>query len=143
MTVSSRFHQKGAVRGSARLWRAFIASMHGLGSAFKDEEAFRLEVIAALVLIPAALFLPFSLLEKLALVGVVFLVLITELLNSGIEATVDLASSEYHLLAKKAKDMASAAVFLSLILAGAVWFFIIASHLDLIGACLPFVGSEP
>ena len=143
MTTPSRFHRKGAVRGSARLWRAFLASMQGLRSAFEDEEAFRLEVVAALILIPLALILPFSTLEKLALVGVIFFVLVTELLNSGIEATVDLASAEYHPLAKKAKDIASAAVFLSLVLAGAVWITLIVFNLDLIRACLPMAGSEP
>jgi len=136
MKDPSNFHRKGAVRGVARLWRALIASLHGLRSAFQNEEAFRLEVAAAVLLIPVALLLSFSPLEKVALIGVVFGVLITELLNSGIEATVDLVSEDYHPLAKKAKDIASAAVFLSLVFAVAVWSVLIVLHFDLIDACL-------
>lgn len=111
--------------GIKRVWNALYYSMAGLGAAFRHEAAFRQEVFLACIMIPVALFLPVSTVGKALMIGSVFLVLITELLNSGIEATVDRASPEIHPLAKRAKDIGSAAVFMSLINLGVVWLLVI------------------
>ena len=112
---------KGA-RGVRRLINATRFTLRGLEAAFRHEEAFRLEVLFALVLIPSAFFVPAGWAVKALMIGSVLLVLIVELLNSALEATVDRISLEEHPLAQRAKDMGSAAVFLSLVNAGAVWF---------------------
>ena len=111
--------------GLKRLWNAFHYSLAGFSAAFKNEDAFRQEVILAVILIPTALFLHVDGLRKAALIGSVFLVLIVELLNSGIEATVDRISLENHHLAKRAKDIGSSAVFLSLVNVIFTWLLII------------------
>lgn len=113
-------HLKGK-RGLTRLINAARYSVDGLRIAWKAEDAFRQEVLAAVVLIPIALLLPVALVEKLFLVAVVALVLIVELLNSGIEAAIDRDSLEINPLGKTAKDLGSAAVMLSLVLAGGTW----------------------
>ncbi|MFA5257957.1 MAG: diacylglycerol kinase [Opitutales bacterium] len=95
--------------------------MDGLGSAFRHEAAFRQELALAVVLIPAAFFVPVDWMMRAMLIGSVMLVLIVELLNSAVEAAVDYISVEEHHLAKRAKDMGSAAVLLSLCTSGAVW----------------------
>jgi diacylglycerol kinase (ATP) len=107
--------------GLARVWRAFFYSHDGLIAAYKNEAAFRQEVWLALVLIPLSFFLPVSTLGKALMIASVLLVLIVELLNSAIEAVVDLASPGQHELAKRAKDMGSAAVLISLVNVGCVW----------------------
>jgi diacylglycerol kinase (ATP) len=107
--------------GLARISKAAIYSFYGFRAALKHEHAFRQELILVAVLTPVALLLPVSALSKLALIAVLLLVLIVELLNSAIEAVVDKASPEIHPLAGRAKDMGSAAVFLSLLLAAATW----------------------
>jgi diacylglycerol kinase (ATP) len=107
--------------GLARVWRAFFYSRDGLIAAYKNEAAFRQEVWLALVLIPLSFFLPVSTLGKALMIASVLLVLIVELLNSAIEAIVDLASPGQHKLAKHAKDMGSAAVLISLVNVGCVW----------------------
>lgn len=109
---------KGAI---SHFFHAFRWSMKGLGAALRTETAFRQEVVAAMILWPASAFLPVTVERKLLLAAVVALVLIVELLNSSIEAVVDMVSPGYHELAGKAKDCGSAAVFLTLVLAGAVW----------------------
>lgn len=96
-------------------------SLKGIVGALKTEVAFRQEVVGAVILIPVAIFLPLTVGYRLLLVGSILLVLIVELINSAIEAVVDLVSPDYHELAGKAKDCGSAAVFLSLISAGIVW----------------------
>lgn len=96
-------------------------SVDGLRIAWQAEDAFRQEVLAAAVLVPIALFLPVALVEKLMLIAVIGLVLIVELLNSGIEAAVDRDSLEINPLGKTAKDLGSAAVMLALVLAGGTW----------------------
>ena len=107
--------------GLTRLGNALIYSMHGLRSAFTHEEAFRQELLLALVLIPLALVLEASGPAKALMVGSLLLVLIVELLNSAIEATVDRISLESNPLAKRAKDIGSAAVLLSLVNVAVVW----------------------
>lgn len=107
--------------GLVRLQRAFFYSIDGLVAAFRNEDAFRQEVVLALVLIPVALLSPVSGIAKALLMGSVLLVLIVELLNSAIEAVTDRISIEDHALAKQAKDMGSAAVLGSLVLLAAVW----------------------
>jgi diacylglycerol kinase (ATP) len=109
----------------ARVWNAFRYSLAGLGAAFVHEDAFRQEVLLALVLIPVALALPTSGLAKALMVASVLLVLIVELLNSAVEAAVDRISLESHRLAKRAKDIGSAAVFLSLLNVIAVWALVL------------------
>ena len=100
-------------------------SMEGLRAAYRHEDAFRQEVLLAIVLMPLALFLPASGLGKALMIASVFLVLIVELLNSAIEATVDRVSLEHHQLAKRAKDIGSAAVMMSLANVVAVWVLVL------------------
>ena len=95
--------------------------MEGFKAAFHNEDAFRQEVLLAAILIPLALFLPATGLGKALMVTSVLLVLVVELLNSAIEATVDRISFENHQLAKRAKDIGSAAVFVSLWNVVVVW----------------------
>jgi len=114
----SPFKGKTGVR---RLLYALGYSLHGLESAVRHEEAFRQEMLLAVVLIPIALLLDVGGPAKALMVASVLLVLIVELLNSGIEAAVDRISLDQHQLAKRAKDLGSAAVFLSLVNAAAVW----------------------
>lgn len=106
--------------GLDRLWHAARYSMDGLRAGW-GQTAFRQEVLAALVLLPAALWLGQSWLEVTLLGGSVVLVLVVELLNSGIEAAIDRISPEWHLLSKQAKDMGSAAVLLSVLLCAGIW----------------------
>lgn len=107
--------------GLTRIWNAFNYSLEGLRAAYSHEDAFRQEVLLALVLIPVALFSPTSGVEKALLIGSVLLVLVVELVNSAVEATVDRISLEHHLLAKRAKDIGSASVLLTLINLAVVW----------------------
>lgn len=111
--------------GLRRLWNAFHYSLAGFSAAFKNEDAFRQESLLALVLIPTALFLPVAPTSKAMMIASVLLVLIVELLNSAVEATVDRISLEDHLLAKRAKDIGSAAVLLSLANLIVVWLFVL------------------
>jgi len=107
--------------GLDRVVRATGYSVAGLKSAYLGERAFRQETWLAVVLLPTAFWLGRSWVEVGMLAGSVLLVLIVELLNSGIEAVVDRVSFELHDLSKRAKDLASAAVFLSLMLCMALW----------------------
>jgi diacylglycerol kinase (ATP) len=111
--------------GLQRLWNALRYSFQGLASAFRHEDAFRQECLLAAVLVPAAFLLPVGGGEKALMVAAVLLVLVVELLNSAVEAAVDRISLENHLLAKRAKDIGSAAVFLSLINVAVVWALIL------------------
>ncbi|MFL0808900.1 MAG: diacylglycerol kinase [Agarilytica sp.] len=108
-------------RGFTRLYKSVYYSYKGFRACFFNEAAFRQEVISALVLIPLAFWLPVTDMERVAMITVVVLVLIVELLNSGIEAVVDRIGYEKHELAGRAKDMGSAAVLISLILWAYVW----------------------
>ncbi len=107
--------------GLKRLWNAFGYSLAGFRAAYKHEDAFRQEIHLAAVLIPLALWLPATQIGKILMVSSVLLVIIVELLNSAIEATVDRISIEDHDLAKRAKDIGSSAVMLSLINVAIVW----------------------
>jgi diacylglycerol kinase (ATP) len=108
-------------RGLRRVCNAVTYSLEGLAAAFRHEAAFRQEVLLALVLVPLALALPANGTAKAAMIASVLLVLVVELLNSGIEAVTDRVSLEDHLLAKRAKDLGSAAVMVSLIDVPVVW----------------------
>lgn len=108
-------------RGLRRVLRATGHSIDGLRAAWVHEDAFRQELVVAAVLIPVALWLPVSLPERIALIGVVVLVLIVELLNTAIETAIDRDSLEINPLGKRAKDYGSSAVMLSLLLAGGTW----------------------
>lgn len=111
--------------GFTRIWNALVYSLDGLAAAFRHEDAFRQEVLAAVVLVPIALAVPASGLGKAMMVASVLLVLIVELLNSAIESVTDRVSLEDHVLAKRAKDMGSAAVMLSLINVPVVWLLVL------------------
>lgn len=113
--------------GLERLWRAFGYSAEGLGAALKNEDAFRQELILAVILIPVAWFCHVPGFAKAVMIASVMLVLIVELLNSAIEAVVDRISLENHQLAKRAKDMGSAAVLLSLVNVVIVWLVVLTS----------------
>lgn len=104
-----------------RIWKACFHSKDGLVDAFRREAAFRQELALFFLSLPILILLPISLTAKLLLLGINTIVLITEILNSAIEAVVDLVSPDFSELGKKAKDMGSAAVFLSLILAASIW----------------------
>lgn len=128
--------QRAAANGSTskgtRGWRRLVNATHysldGLRAAWRHENAFRQELVLAAVLVPIALLLPFSGVEKVLLSGSLLLVLITELLNTAVEAAVDRDSVEINPLGKRAKDYGSAAVMLSLVLAGLAWLTILGSH---------------
>ena len=107
--------------GVARIFRAFFYSMAGLKSALTHEAAFRQDVMLGIVLVPLSLWLPFVPMTKVLLNVVWLLLLVTELLNSAIEAIVDMTSPGYHELAKRAKDMGSAAVFIMLTALTVAW----------------------
>jgi len=115
-------------RGLVRLWLAFGASARGFAGAFRDEAAFRQELGFAVLVIPLGLWLGKSGAERALLVGPVLLILIIELVNSAIEATVDRIGYERHALAGLAKDLGSAAVFMSFVLLGGVWLLVLCSH---------------
>lgn len=108
-------------RGLQRLLAATQCSCAGLVSAWRNEEAFRQEVIFAAVMIPAAFWVGTTSVERLLLLGTVLLVLIVELLNSAVECTIDRIGTDHHPLSGRAKDISSAAVFLSLVMAVTTW----------------------
>jgi diacylglycerol kinase (ATP) len=105
--------------GLRRLINAFGYSISGTFAAFKHEDAFRQEVILSLILIPLAIYFGESVISS------ILLIIIVELINSSIEATVDRISIKRHKLAKRAKDIGSAAVFFTLINAVVIWFLIL------------------
>ena len=105
--------------------RALGASMRGLRGAFREEAAFRQELALALVVIPLAMWLGHSGVERALLIAPMLLTLVVELINSAIEATVDRIGFERHALAGLAKDIGSAAVLLSLILVAVVWVLVL------------------
>jgi diacylglycerol kinase (ATP) len=115
--------------GLTRVWKATIYSLQGLKAAWRHESAFRQECVIGVVLLPIAFWLAESWVEASVLIAVCFLVLIVELLNSAIEAVVDRVGPEHHDLAGQAKDMGSAAVMLSLIMALGTWLIIGAHNL--------------
>ena len=112
--------------GFQRIWNALHYSLAGLRAAFSGEDAFRQEVLLAALLIPASLVLPVSGVGRALMIASVLLVLIVELLNSAIEAAVDRVSLDRHHLAKRAKDIGSAAVLLALVNVVLVWLCVLA-----------------
>jgi diacylglycerol kinase (ATP) len=111
--------------GVKRVISATRNSVAGFAEALRCEDAFRQELVLATVLVPLAFWVGMSGFERALLVGSVLLVLIVELLNSAVEATVDRISFDNHRLAKRAKDIGSAAVMLSLANAGLIWLLIL------------------
>lgn len=115
---------KPGYTGLRRIVKAMEYSIQGLRAAWQHESAFRQESIAALVLVPCAFLLAETWVQAALLIAVCFLVLITELLNSAVEAAVDRVSPERHQLAGRAKDMGSAAVLLSILLMLSTWILV-------------------
>lgn len=113
--------------GLKRLFNALGYSLAGFRAAYKHEDAFRQEFHLAVILIPLALWLGATHIGKALLIGSVLLVIIVELINSAIEATVDRISLENHDLAKRAKDIGSAAVLVSLINVIVVWGLVLSN----------------
>ena len=111
--------------GLRRIGNAVLYSFAGLAAAYRHEDAFRQELLLACLLIPIALIFPASGPGKALMIASVLLVLIVELLNSAVEATVDRVSLDHHLLAKRAKDIGSAAVMISLANVIAVWSLVL------------------
>lgn len=107
--------------GLRRVWNALFYSVEGFKAAYRHEDAFRQECLLAIILIPLACFMPAGGVGKALMIASILLVLIVELLNSAVEAAVDRISLENHQLAKRAKDIGSAAVFVSLANVAVVW----------------------
>lgn len=122
MEPVSEFKSKSGLK---RILSAFFYSVDGLKSAWRHEHAFRQELMLFIAGAVVAALLPVSSFQKLALIGVLVVVLIVELINSAIEAVVDRISLERHPLSKNAKDFGSAAVLLSCLLAGATWLVVL------------------
>jgi diacylglycerol kinase (ATP) len=107
--------------GIRRILRATRFSAQGFAQAWQHEAAFRQELVLAIVMTPAAIWLGSTVVERALLIGVLLLVLIVELFNSAIEAAIDRHGDEHHELSGRAKDMGSAAVFVSLVIVLLVW----------------------
>lgn len=108
-------------RGFSRIWHAGRYSVQGLVVAIQESAAFRQETLLAVLLVPASFWLGQTWVETALLAAVVVLVLVAELLNTGIEAAIDRIGPEWHALSKMAKDVGSGAVLLCLLLCGGVW----------------------
>jgi diacylglycerol kinase (ATP) len=111
--------------GLRRVWNALGYSWSGLRAALRHEDAFRQELLLATVLVPVALWLGPDGVRRALMIGSLLLVLIVELLNSAVEATVDRVSLEHHKLAKRAKDIGSAAVFIALANVLCIWALVL------------------
>ena len=114
--------------GIRRILRATKFSAQGLAQAWQHEAAFRQELVLVLLLVPVAVWLGQTALERAVLIGCCLIVLIVELINSAIEAAIDRHGDEHHELSGRAKDMGSAAVFISLVLVAVVWGLIAAER---------------
>jgi diacylglycerol kinase (ATP) len=123
LNISVTRHKIGA--GMAHAWYALKYSRQGLHAAWQHEEAFRQEVLLCVLCLPLALWLGNNAVEWALLLGSLFLVLIVELINSALEAVVDRHGEEIHPLSARAKDMGSAAVFLTLCLCGMIWLLLL------------------
>ncbi len=115
-------------RGFTRVFRAFGYSLQGFRHAWREEAAFRQELVLSAVLTPLGLHLGRTGVERALLVTPVLLILVVETINSALEAVVDRSGMERHPLAGMAKDMGSAAVMLSFILLGTVWLLVLSDH---------------
>lgn len=118
----SEFKSKSGLR---RIFSAFFYSIDGFRSAWRNEHAFRQELVLVIIGVIIALVLPVSAFEKLMMIAVLMLILVVELINSAIEAVVDRVSLERHTLSKNAKDFGSAAVLLTFLIAVATWAVIL------------------
>ena len=127
---TSSFKSKGGFR---RLADATSYSMKGFAAAWRHEASFRQEIVAGLLLLPLAIWLAQSLRQGLAMIGAIVFVWLVELLNSAIEALADAVSLEKHPMIGRAKDLGSAAVLLSLLLAAAVWLAVLWPRLTAAG----------
>ncbi len=114
--------------GWRRFVRAFGYSFQGFAHAWREEAAFRQEVCLGLIMVPAGIYLGRSGVERALLVCPMLLILVVEILNSAVEAVVDRSGTDRHPLAGMAKDMGSAAVMLSFVLLGTVWFLVLSDH---------------
>ncbi len=130
MTASARDENQLQKRrtGLPRLWHATLYSLHGLRSGW-TEAAFRQETYIAALLLPASVWLGRTWVETAMLAGSWMLVMVVELLNSAIESSIDRVGPEFHDMSKRAKDLASAAVLLSVLLSGAIWLAAIVTRL--------------
>ncbi len=128
MDVDSVVINRYKPRGTVRLVRALATSWRGLRSACREEAAFRQELALALLVIPLALWLGRTGVERALLAAPMLLTLIVELINSAIEATLDRIGFERHALTGFAKDVGSAAVFVSFLLLGAVWLLVLSGR---------------
>jgi diacylglycerol kinase (ATP) len=117
----ARHNQAGGLR---RVWNAMLYSVAGMRAAWDNEAAFRQEIVLCLILVPAAFWVGGNAVERVLLIGSCLLVLVVELLNSAIEAAIDRIGADRHRLSGRAKDMGSAAVFISLLLALSCWALI-------------------
>ena len=115
--------------GLARIAQALLNSLAGLGDAWRHESAFRQEILLAAILVPLACVVPVTGTERALLVGSVLLVLVVELLNSSVEAAIDRISLDRHSLSKRAKDLGSAAVLVTLVLLAVVWGMVLVPRL--------------
>ena len=115
--------------GLIRIVHAFFNSMAGLEDAWRHESAFRQEILLAAFLVPLACFAPVTAVERALLIGSMLLVIIVELLNTGVEAAIDRISFDHHSLSRRAKDIGSAAVFVALVLLALVWALILLPRL--------------
>jgi diacylglycerol kinase (ATP) len=111
--------------GFKRLFNAFHYSCAGVKEAYRNEDAFRQEVLLAIILLPLAFWLDSTAVGRALMIGSVLLLLIVELLNSAIEATVDRISLDDHRLAKRAKDIGSAAVLITIVNLVMVWLLVL------------------
>lgn len=120
MSANAPVNPQKSRRGLVRVWHAALISLDGFRAGW-GEPAFRQEVLLAIIMLPAAFWVGTTWVEVALLTATVVLVLVVELLNSGIEAAVDRIGPEWHSFSKSAKDMGSAAVLLSILLCGSVW----------------------
>jgi len=121
-------NDRGKPTGITRFLRAFGYSLQGFRHAWREEAAFRQEVLLSLVVVPGGLYLGHAGVERALLVSPMLLILVVEILNSAVEAVVDRSGTERHPLAGMAKDMGSAAVMLSFFLLGTVWLLVLSDH---------------
>jgi diacylglycerol kinase (ATP) len=120
---------KPGTRGIKHIFDAFGYSLKGLKAAITHEEAFRLELLAVVIMLPLAIWLGSNAVEYAMLIGSLLLVLIVELINSALEAVVDRVGVEHHELSGRAKDIGSAAVMITLINVAVIWGFILYDRL--------------
>jgi diacylglycerol kinase (ATP) len=114
--------------GMTRLAKAFLNTWKGLAGCWREEEAFRQECLAALVVLPLGLWFGRTGVERAVLVAPMFLILIVELLNSAVETAIDRIGTERHALSGLAKDLGSAAVFMSFVLLAVTWVLVLAGR---------------